>query len=329
MFASDLIEKRKANMIYANLLLQKQQVSQGKSIRVIYQNGGTDYSYMSDVTEGAINTSPDEVNVILGQSNSGITIVRQNGPIPRDLVGFTLADFSGISDQGTSVSGSLDDAIVPIPTNNYDFYFFGTNYGNQNSIFLNSNNAIIFGSITNGQIQVSQDIASGSGIPAVLLGNYDRRLDCLDTSYYSASGRYTVIQFQFTYENYFTDNPLTYSGIMRVRLIRESTGLNRQWIEVTVISTPPASGYSDAGYFPTGNYPSGDDGSGQPIDSNGNTIDPTKLSPYNITDGNVFINPCGTAYTTAPPSAGTTFVFQSNDTGFNWTFSDNSYVNTQ
>jgi hypothetical protein len=125
--------------------------------------------------------------------------------------------------------------------------------------------------------------------------------------------------------NYYTDTPpvsLIYSW--RVRLIKENTRSQRQFIEVCVGPTAILSpGYSSA----ISTYPSGLDVNGNPIDSNGLIIDQTKNSPYNITNGTTFLNLCGSTFGTTSPPANTSFVFQSDSNGINWTFLNNSCVN--
>ena len=111
--------------------------------------------------------------------------------------------------------------------------------------------------------------------------------------------------------------------IYEIRLIKETTGDQRQFVEVSVVSSPPSPGYSSAAIT----YRSGSDVNGNPIDSNGFTIDQTKASPYNITDGVAFLNPCGTTFSTESPAAGTSFLFSSDSTGSTWTFTNNAYVN--
>ena len=95
-------------------------------------------------------------------------------------------------------------------------------------------------------------------------------------------------------------------------MIKETGGQQRQFVEVYVVTSPPSPG-----------YPSGNDVNGNPIDSSGYTIDATKHSPYNITNGTNFLNPCGS---TSSPTANTSFVFSSDSTGSLWTFNNNSYV---
>ena len=114
------------------------------------------------------------------------------------------------------------------------------------------------------------------------------------------------------FTNTITDSTYQY----QIRLIKENIGAQRQFVEVYVISSPPSPGYSTA----INTDPSGS------IASNGNNIDTTKNSPYNITNGTIFLNPCGSTYSTSSPAANTSFVFSSDSTGTSWVFNNNSHV---
>jgi hypothetical protein len=195
------------------------------------------------------------------------------------------------------------------------FNFFGTNYSN--NISWNSNNALVFGTRFNSNV-VSISATSGRSI---LLGNYDRLCNSL---YYSntSSLTFSINTFIVTFCDYYT-NPGTPTYKYQIRLIKENVDSQRQFVEVCVLSSPPSPGYSNADIT----YPSGLDASGNPMDSNGLAIDQTKASPYNITNGTSFLNPCGTVFSTSSPPAGTSFVFSSDSTGTTWTFANNSFVN--
>jgi len=211
---------------------------------------------------------------------------------------------------------ALEDGDVPIPMTNIVFNFFGINCSN--NMYWSSNNALIFGTpIPNLELNITRNL-----VPAILLGNYDRKLK---TFFYKniINQQYSITILRVTFYDYYTDieNSTTYQ--YQIRLIKENIGLQRQFVEVYIISSPPSPGYSTANI----SYPSGTNILGQPQDSNGNTIDSTKLSPYNITNGTVFLNPCGTTFSTASPSINTSFVFASNSSGSVWTFTNNSYVN--
>ena len=217
--------------------------------------------------------------------------------------GLEQVDISGLYDAG-DVGGDLDDGDVPIPTN---FNFFGQS----SNVYWSSNNAIIFGT-PNPNLEVN--------IPrnqrAILLGNYDRSLKAFYYKNIVTTYSMTILQVEF-YDYYTKLSDSTYQ--YQIRLIKTTTG---QFVEVYVKSSPPSPGYSTANIT----YPSNFDANGNPIDTNGNTIDPTKHSPYNITNGTNFLNPCGTTYSTSSPAANTSFVFSSDSTGTTWTFHNNSYV---
>lgn len=232
----------------------------------------------------------------------------------------TPIDFTGIYDAGTPAPGILDDAFVPIPMGGMIFNFFGTNYSN--NMNWCSNSAITFGTIGSISQTLSLNIARNTG-RSILLGNYDRLLKKL--AYINNIGiNYSITTLYIHFYNYYTDNTTTAPFYKwRIRLIRENTGSQRQYIEVcvgeTAVETP---GYSTS----LNTYPSGVDVNGNPIDSNGNTIDQTKTSPYNITNGTSFINPCGSTFGLTSPLANTSFVLSSDSTGTNWVFTNNAYV---
>jgi len=216
----------------------------------------------------------------------------------------TPLSLSGLLDTGNSNVG-LDDGEVPIPMGNMVFNFFGTN----SNIYWSSNNALMFGTAnTNLEVNIPRNI------PSILLGNYDR---ILKEFYYKnvVTQKYSMTIINITFYNYYTDSVSEPTYQYQVRLIKETVGLQRQFVEVYVISSPPSPGYSTA----ITSYPSGS------VDTNGNPIDSTKNSPYNITNG-AFLNPCGSTYSTSSPAANTSFVFSSDSTGSSWVFTNNSHV---
>jgi len=205
----------------------------------------------------------------------------------------------------------LDDGNVLIPMeDNSIFNFFGTNYSN--NIYWSSNNALIFGTSRDPhfEINITRDL-----VPAILLGNYDRMLKYFQYSN-SSTPKYAITTILVTFYDYFSDAESALNYQYKIRLIKERVNQQRQFVEVYVLSSPPSPGYSTS----ITNYPSG------PNDSIGNDIDPTKYSPYNITDGNQFLNPCGSTFGLSSPPANTSFVFSSDSDGTNWVFTDNSYV---
>ena len=215
------------------------------------------------------------------------------------------------------IFNNLDDAFILIPMGGMPFNFFGTNY--TNNISWDSNNALIFGpTFTPHRTSISATTAK-----SILLGNYDRLCNSLfySNSITDVSSITTLIVMFY---DYYTNPNISPIYKYQIRLIKESAGDQRQFVEVVVISSPPSPGYSSnlsVVYFSA----SGVDG--LPQDSDGRPIDPTKASPYNITNGTTFLNPCGTLFQTASPPAGTSFVFSSDSTGSSWAFTNNAYVN--
>ena len=235
--------------------------------------------------------------------------------------GLTPIDFAGITDAGYGTGGLLDDGLVPIPMTG-TFNFFGTNYSS--AMKWSSNNAIIFGTYAGAQTLLSNIPPT---VPSILFGNYDRMLKSLSYSN-TTVGQYTITTLLPTFYNYYFDqylapntspnpSPVSTTYTYQLRIIKETIGPQRQFIEVAVVSSPPMTGYSSA----ITSYPSGS------VDTNGNAIDATKQSPYNITNGTAFLNPCESTFSLTSPVAGTSFVFASDSTGSQWTFSNNSFVN--
>lgn len=208
-----------------------------------------------------------------------------------------------------SIVNTLDDGDVPIPMANIVFNFFGSNYST--NLFWASNNALIFGTPNpNLEVNIPRNL-----LPAILIGNYDR---VLKTFYYtnSVTTNYSMTILRVTFYDYYTNTISDSTYQYQIRLIKENVETQRQFVEVYVISSPPSPGYSTAiNIYPSGN-----------VDSNGNPIDSTKNSPYNITNGTIFLNPCGSTYSTSSPTANTSFVFSSDSTGTFWVFNNNSHV---
>ena len=214
-----------------------------------------------------------------------------------------------------SIPNTLDDGDVPIPMANMVFNFFGTNY--TNNLYWSSNNALIFGTSNPvAEVNITRNL-----VPSILLGNYDRLLRTFSYAN-NITTNYSITTLRVTFYDYYIDNISASTYQYQIRLIKENNGYQRQFVEVYVISSPPSPGYSTANIT----YPSGTQ-NGNPADTNGNPIDSTKNSPYNITNGTVFLNPCGSTYSTASPSANTSFVFSSDSTGTSWAFTNNSHVN--
>jgi len=236
-----------------------------------------------------------------------IGIVSGPGSIYGNLTQVTIPG-SFIDTGYQNIPNTLDDGEVPIPMANIVFNFFGTNFSN--NLYWASNNAIMFGTAnTNSEINIPRNI------PSILLGNYDR---VLKTFYYKniVNPQYSMTILNITFYDYYTDTISDPTYQYQVRLIKENVGYQRQFVEVSIISSPPSPGYSTG----ISSYPSGS------IDANGNPIDSTKNSPYNITNGTSFLNPCGSTFSTSSPSANTSFVFSSDSTGSYWSFNNNSHV---
>jgi hypothetical protein len=235
-----------------------------------------------------------------------------------DITDMIPISFDGVYDAGYGGTGnSIDDGNIRLPIG-IPFSFFGIDYGTSSSISWNSNNALIFGPFTNFNNSIS---ISATTCSAILLGNYDRIMTSLSTKKTSTT-TCDIITVLPTFTNYFTDN-LSISYQMVIRLIKEKHNQRRQWVETTMISSPPSSGYSNDESV---TYPSGKNTQGQNVDSNGNIIDSTKSSPYNITNGTLFLNPCGTLYTTSSPANQSTMLFQSDSTGTEWSFINHAHI---
>ena len=232
--------------------------------------------------------------------------------------GLTSVNLSGIFDAGYGPPGMLDDGLVPL-TIGAPFNFFGITP----TISWSSNNALVFGTIN----PTNTVNISANTVPAILIGNYDRILTSIKTSN-SVTEVFAITTIVPTFVNYLTDyvgpsssfvfNPAVPTYSYQIRLIKERVGSQRQYVEVLVISSPPSPGYSSA----ITTYLTGD------VDSNGDPIDQTKRSPYNITNGTAFLNPCGSTFSLTSPPAGSSFVFSSDATGSRWAFTNNARVNT-
>jgi hypothetical protein len=261
----------------------------------------------------------------MGKKRSGLALHRKayswnistfiigilNGIGSSDISNLTQISIPGtLYDVSAPGFAALDDGDVPIPMAGMTFNFFGINH--TNSLYWSSNNALVFGT-PNPTLEVN---ISRATVPAILLGNYDR---LLKTFYYSnfISTNYSITTLLVTFYNYYTDPGTGITYQYKIRLIKENIGSQRQFVEVYVISSPPSTGYSSA----ISTYPSGS------VDSNGNAIDATKNSPYNITNGTNFLNPCGATFSLVSPTANTSFVLASDATGTTWSFTNNAYVN--
>jgi len=309
--ADDLTKKRESRILYAAYIVNQEDLNNKSTINKMNLTEGD----IVTKNTGAVFTSYAEQQVILYEPLVSI-ILSGNKSVSGSTSELTQISFAGITDSGIPPAGMLEEAFIPIPMGGMVFNFFGTNYSS--SMAWDSNNALIFGS-TFAPHRVS---ISATTAKAILIGNYDRICSSI---YYlnSTSGSYSINTLIINFCNYYTD-PGTTTYKYQIRLIKETTGDQRQFIEVCIVTSPPSPGYSSN---PTVSYPSGTDASGLPLDSDANVIDPTKASPYNITNGTAFLNPCGSTLSTASPSAGSSFVFSSDSTGSTWAFTNNSYVN--
>jgi len=328
MYASDITHRKRAQAVYRNLQMQKDWFSTGGTIRILGQKGGNDYSYMTEVQEGCIADTCWKIKIPKPISFGA-------GRISSNIDGMTRIDFFNTTDPSlpnyifdigygggfATIPGVLDDACVNIPTTDFDFYYFGINRGATNSIFWNTNNALTFEYLA----QLQTVSMSANSVPAILLGNHDRLCsDIYYSRYFSSDGDFNILRMVIFFANYYTDTTNLSAGKLEVRMIRELVGAKRQFVQVGVISAPTFSGYSNN---PAVSYPSGADSSGNPLDANGLTIDPTKNSPWDLTDGTTFQNVAGSTYSTEFPVAGTTVLYMSDSTGRAWQFFNNAYLN--
>lgn len=317
MYASDLTHKKRAATNFRNLQLQKEWFASGQTIRILGQKGGNDYSYMTQLEEGCVADRCWQLYVPLANKIG-------NGPISGSTVGLTPIDFSLIYDAGYGaplipIPGVLDDAFIQIPMGGMDFFFDEVNYGATNDIRWNTNNILFFGTAFNPN-DVSLNRNQGN---AIMLGNYDRLCSGIFYSNVISNGGFSILKFIVSFSDYYTDTSNLSIGKLQVRLIKEVSGKQRQWVEVGVISAPPSPGYSNN---PSVSYPSQVDSSGNAIDSNSVRIDSTKKSPWDVSNGTKFLDVAGTQYSTAFPVAGTTILYESDKMGTNWTFTPNAYM---
>jgi hypothetical protein len=199
-----------------------------------------------------------------------------------------------------------DDAFGPIPTEaGFDYFFFGTNYGNAagapNGIYWNTNNVIGFGA---GNNTINWVANTGRG---VLCGNYDRRTD--PNAYYfpvSTVGSYKILRCLMFFRNLYSSGGAN-EGQMAIRFVRNtSTGV--QYIEYRIFK---GSGGANGGAITTAGY-------GARPGANGG---------WNITNGTAFQDTFGNTYASTFPADNTSFVIQSDSLGNNWTFTNTSYLN--
>ena len=306
MYASDLTHKKRAEAIFRNLQLQKEWFATGKTIRILGQKGGNDYAYMTQVEEGCIADKCWKLYVQIYKTF-------ENGPVSDTSAYMNKIDFSDstIYDSGYGSSAGaapyLDDALIKIPMGGMDFFFNGINYGNQ--VKWCSNNAIIFGNLTVVNTQTVN--LDGNAFKGILLGNYDRLCSNLYYSNYNVND-FSITKLIVTFSNYYTPITNLLAGKLQIRLIKENRGNKRQWVEVGIISAPTSPGYSSVSVPST--------------DSTLRPIDPTKNSPWDISNGSSFLQIAGSSYSTAFPVAGTTILYESDKDGIIWTFTPNAHL---
>jgi len=334
MYASDLTHKKRAAAIYKNSQLQKEWFATGGTIRILGQKGGNDYSYITQLEEGCIQDECWKLYVPLNpQGGNSQELV--------DLLSMTQVNLGATDASGNSIIYDagygqttphlitgipvIDDGSIKIPSGSQNFFFNGVDYGAANNIYWNTNGAITFGPIGDPHV-VS---LSATSVPAVLIGNYDRLTSKFYYSNYNINNnKFSVTKIVVMLSDYYTNTSGLNVAKYQIRLIKEFSGNQRQWIEVNVISAPSSPGYSNN---PTVTYVSGTqkDAAGNTInqDSNGLPIDPTKNSPWDITNGTRFLNLLGTQFSTAHPATGTTILYQGDKEGRVWTASVSSFFN--
>ena len=160
-------------------------------------------------------------------------------PAPVNAAGDIKVSGNGTADmtvtgltQLAGVAGQDDAAAqLPIP---FDFYFFGSNYGNNlnSGFWWCTNNVLVFGG-SNATITWAANTGRG-----ILLGNSDRRTN---TFYYSggsnASG-YNYMNMVLNAQNYYSDG-VANAIKWQIRLFRSPT---RQYVELRANSSGATSG---------------------------------------------------------------------------------------
>ncbi len=190
-----------------------------------------------------------------------------------------------------SVTGQ-DDAFGPIPTvSGFNFFFFGTDYGNNttNGIYWNTNNVIGFGPGVN---TITWSATTGRGI---LLGNADRRTN---TAYYfpiQTVGSYKILRCLMSFQNFYNIGSAN-EGQLAVRFVR---GAAAQYIEVRIFKGRPS--INGGGIGTAGNW--------------------------NITNGLTFQNTFGTIFNSFFPEGNTSFVLTSSLNGDTWTVTSPAHLN--
>ena len=188
-----------------------------------------------------------------------------------------------------------DDTWEHFPVN-FDFYFFGVNYGNgsNNGIFWDTNSVLGFGDGNSGR---PWDATDG---PGILIGNEDRLNNTFwysDTLTSSSGASYVrLLYFGRNYYNVGPDNALQYE----INIIRDN---NFQYVEVRTAGVP---------------FPDEENFNDSPFEY---------IGKWNITDGNNFQDTCGDFDTTeGGPAVCGSYVFRSDLQGENWEFLRNYQI---
>jgi hypothetical protein len=143
----------------------------------------------------------------------------------------TTMDTTGL----TSLAGvaGQDDVGVTFPVN-FDFFFFGTNYGNglNSGIYWNTNNVIGFGTAIGTITWVAN---TGRG---VLIGNTDRRTNTFWYSGTLSSSGFSYIKCLLFGQNIYNDG-IPNAMQFQIRMFRSSSV---QYIEVSCKQAPSTAG---------------------------------------------------------------------------------------
>jgi hypothetical protein len=171
----------------------------------------------------------------------------------------------------------VPNGSLTIPMSGMVFNYMGKDYSN--NLSWCANNYLQF---------------SGGDDLFILLGGAIRRLKSLSYSN-ETKYRYSITTLLVTFYNSYADpnSGITNTYQYKIRLIKENTRQQRQFIEVYIISSPPIIGNFDVW---------------------------KKSSQYGYTQ----LGLCGDSFS---PVANTSFVFESDSTGTTWKFTENAHVN--
>ncbi len=127
-----------------------------------------------------------------------------------------------------------DDAAATIPGINFDFYFFGTNYGNglNSGIYWSSNNVLGFGTPDS---TITWTATTGKSI---LIGNYDRRTNNFYYSTTQSVGGYSYLNCLLFAQNVYNDG-IANAIQFQLRFFR---GPSEQYVEVRCKQAPSIAG---------------------------------------------------------------------------------------